>query len=508
MIRRNGANTWKNIHATVKLNLEDLIDIDNSNARGFIMSAEELLNQAATDINGLIKEARQKKKHLRAIGSAWALAQIQVTDHWLLNTKLLNECLEVEAESFDAAYAEAKKPLLVIAQCGVSIAELNNYLELPKNAGRMARSLKTAGIGAGQTVVGAVSGNTHGAAVNFGATPDFVVAIQICNGTDKPIWIERSDYPVMNDAFTGKVNATLIRDSDIFNSVLVSFGAFGIITAFAIETEPVYHINFPKVQEVNLSKIGALFSDPTYYTSIRHLEFVFNPYDDDTYYLIEGTQMPYEAGLPNPRQLWVISNKLGYAPGDLTTKLVLNLPFVSGKTKNQILFKQYLKNAVLSEVRGTSGQLFTATITYLEGYNETAFALSINDVVSTVNIVKQATREKKMPLVFQTRTVAPGKATFGFTNHLPRAIIFEFGITNDAKYSDFEELLISRLKAANIKYTLHWSKNSLVNKTRLLEMYGQANIDIWKKSRATLFKNDADLMDIFTNPHLQLANLG
>ncbi|MGI8634511.1 MAG: FAD-binding protein, partial [Segetibacter sp.] len=377
MIIRNGPTSWKSIHATVKLTLEDLIDIDNSNSKGLLLSKYELLNQATTDINDLIKKARQNKKRIRAIGSGWALSHIQITDNWLLNTKLLNECFEADDESFDNAYPKDKRKLLVIAQCGISIAELNDYLELPKSRDRIARSLKTAGIGAGQTIVGAVSGNTHGAAVNFGAIPDFVVAIQLCNGTDKPLWIERNDYPVMNHVFTDKVKCTLIRDTDIFNSALVNFGAFGVITAFAIETEPIYHINFPKVQEINLEKIKSLFSDPSYYGKIRHLEFVFNPYDEDTFYLIEGTRVDYEEGHPNPRPLWILSNKLGYAPGDLTTKLLLKTPLVSGRKKNQILFEEYLKNGVLSEVRGTSGQLFTATITYLEGYNETAFAVSI-----------------------------------------------------------------------------------------------------------------------------------
>ena len=128
-------------------------------------------------------------------------------------------------------------------------------------------------------------------------------------------------------------------------------------------------------------------------------------------------------------------------------------------------------------------------------------------MVETVKIVKQATREKKLPLVFQTRTVGCGNATLGFTNHLPRAIIFEFGITNDKKYAEFEESLISRLKAANIRYTLHWSKNSLVDKTRIVEMYGQTKIDTWKKSRATLFNNNVELMEIFNNAHLTGAVL-
>ena len=256
MIRRNGQKNWNNIHLTVKKTIEDLIDIDNTNEQGLSMSRVEILNQASGSVNELIKEAAAKKKRLRAIGSAWALSHIQETEHWLLNTKLLNECLEVDPQWFHSDYPEENKKLLVIAQCGISIGELNVYLELPKTAAQIPRCLKTAGIGAGQTVVGAVSGNTHGSAVNFGALPEFVVAIQLCNGTDKPMWIERSSYPVMKQEFIDSINSKLVSDTDIFNSVLVSFGAFGVITAFAIETDNIFHIEFPKVREVPQTELA------------------------------------------------------------------------------------------------------------------------------------------------------------------------------------------------------------------------------------------------------------
>ena len=506
MIRRNGKKNWNNIHVTIKQTVEDLIDIDNTNAKGFSLNKYEILNQTSSDINGLIKEAGAKNKRIRAIGSAWALTNIQATDNWLINTKLLNECFEIDDNCFHNDYPQDKRQLLVVAQCGMSIGELNVYLELPRNRDKMPRSLKTAGIGAGQTIVGAVSGNTHGAAVNFGALPEFVVAIQICNGTDQPIWIERSSYPVMSQEFIGKINSKPVRDEDIFNAALVSFGAFGIVTAYAIETEPIYHINFPKIREINQNELSSLLNDPACYTKLQHLEFVFNPYGN-SFYLIEGTRVAYEEGHPFPDPLWIVTNKFGYAPGDRTTKILLNLPLISGKQKSKILFKQYLKNAVLSDVRGSSGQLYTATITYLEGYNETAFAVSILDGLKTIQAIKQAIDEMSLPLVFQARVVHPGNAIFGFTNHFPRAIVFEFGIVNTSKYPGFEELLLNKLREAAIRFTLHWSKNSLVNSTRLEEMYGQLKINAWKKSRWTLFDNDVELMNVFNNVHLEVAGL-
>ena len=62
MIRRNGPQKLENIHVTVDLPLEDLIDIDNSNAQGIQLDTFGVLNQTSKDINDLIQEAKTKKK--------------------------------------------------------------------------------------------------------------------------------------------------------------------------------------------------------------------------------------------------------------------------------------------------------------------------------------------------------------------------------------------------------------------------------------------------------------
>jgi hypothetical protein len=507
MIRRNGPKKWKNIHGTVELSLENLIDIDNSNAQGIKPDTFGVLNQTSRDINELIQEAKRNKKQIKAIGSAWALSKIHLTEHYLINTKLLNQCFEVDDQFFHQDYPSDKRKYVVLAQCGISIAELNVYLELPKKVGQISRSLKTAGIGAGQTIVGAVSGNTHGAAVNFGAIPDFVVGIQLCNGTDKPIWIERSSYPVLNQTFVDGIQSNLVRSDDDFNATLISFGTFGVITAFAIETEPIYHITYPAIFEVNQVRLGEMLQDSNYFGALHHLEFIFNPHSKDGYHILEGKKVDYEEGHPIPKPVWIITDRKGYAPGDWTPKLLLNFPFISAAYKSRFQYKEYLKRSVLSNVRGTSGQLFTATITYLEGYNETALAVSINDAIKTIEILKQETSNAKMPLVIQARAVSPGNAVLGFTNHLPKAIVFEFGIINDKNYPKFEEKLISRLVASNIRYTLHWSKNALIDPKRLKEMYGEANIQKWKSSRYKLFQNDVELIRVFDNATLKAAGL-
>ena len=46
-------------------------------------------------------------------------------------------------------------------------------------------------------------------------------------------------YPVASDDFVQWLGAELIRDDDMFNAAVVSFGSFGFIHGIMLETEPI-----------------------------------------------------------------------------------------------------------------------------------------------------------------------------------------------------------------------------------------------------------------------------
>ena len=502
--RRGPKKNWINIHTTFKTDLEDLIDANNAGAS----SKLDFLIQAANDIDKLIQEAKAEKKQIRAIGASWALTDIHLTDKWMINTKLLNEIFDVSDPNFDDSYPLEKRPYVVIAQCGIAIAELNKRLETRTDG--IKRAVRTAGIGAGQTLTGAVSGNTHGAGVNFGAMPDFVVGIQLVNGTGQSIWLERKSSPILNNHFANKIDARLVRDDDMFNSALVSFGAFGVITAMAIETEPIYHIKFPPMQDISFANLKHKLNNMDYNdpVNLRHFEFIFNPYDKkETAVLVVGTQEDYIPNHPTPRQLWIIANENGFAPGDKAPPFLLRLPFLSASFKSNFQFKAYKKNSILSDVRGSSGQLYTATITYLEGYSESAIAVSIDDAARMIEVIIEVVKAQKLPSICQARVVKSTKATLGFTQLGSRSVVFEFALVNDNKFEEFENRLVAAMKQAGIRYTFHWSKNSGINKQRLLEMYGADRVETWKKARKALFNNDQELIAVFDNAHIKRAEL-
>ena len=265
-----GPQSWNGVHVTHRTTVAELIDVDNVGPQGTLLAGFDMFQNAGDSLDEVIGRAREAGKRILPIGSGWALSKINITDGWLVNTKLLNGCYDVGDRYFDATYPAADRPNVVLAQAGMQIAELNAYLELvPHDDGRK-RALKAAGIGNGQTIAGAVSGNTHGSQINFGAMPDFVVGLHIATGSGKTLWIEKASKPVFNEDFATKIGAKLIRDDEIFNAAVVSFGTFGIIAAVAVETAPVYQVAFPAIGDIHhdalktkLTEFGTADPPPT-----------------------------------------------------------------------------------------------------------------------------------------------------------------------------------------------------------------------------------------------------
>lgn len=507
MIRRNGAQHWKNVHVTEETQLADLIDVDNSTSGGAPLGPFELLKQAARDLDELAGEARQQGKRIRALGSGWALTDIAITNGWLINTKLLNGRFEIAPHLFDSSYPAHKRELVLLAQCGMSIGELNAYLEVTAPSGPR-RALKTSGIGAGQTIAGAISGNTHGAAINFGATPDYVVGLQVVTGSGQSLWLERASQPVFNDEFLGKLGAQRIRDDDVFNAAIVSFGAFGIITAVALETDPIYQLEFPEVRDVPHSELKQElgdfdFDDPS---GLYHYEFIFDPYGH-TAMVAAAPRVPFEPGHPTPDPVWIVRSDKGFTLGDHAAAAFLAVPVMTPKQKTALQFRQYRDKCILRNARGTPGQLFTATITYFEGYTESALGVSIDDAARMMEISSEVIRQMSLPAMSQVRLVHPSRALLGFTCLGPKTAVFEFGLANDSAFPIFEQTLTEKLVSAGIAYTLHWSKNSGIDPQRLDAMYGPTRVGKWRAARQKIFQNDAALMEVFNNEHLERAGL-
>lgn len=506
-----GPQSWNGVHVTHTTTVAELVDVDNVGPDGTLLAGFDMFRNAGAELDEVIRRARDAGRRVLPIGSGWALSDINITDGWLVNTKLLNGCYDVADRYFAPEYPAADRPCLVLAQGGMQIAELNAYLELiPQEVARK-RALKAAGIGNGQTIAGAVSGNTHGSQITFGAMPDFVAGLHIATGSGRTLWIERASRPVLNADFAARIDADLIRDDDIFNAAVVSFGTFGIIAAVAIETTPIYQLAFPPIADIHhddlkAKLLGFAEAEPA---DLYHYEFIFDPHDRDEMAMEAGApRVAFEPGLPTPQPRWIVRDRNGYAPGVNILRVLGPLRFLlpAGLTTS-IQFKQYRKLALLGDVRGSPGQLYTSSIYYLEGYTESAFAVSVRDAPETLDVCCAVARDMGLPSISQVRLVRASPATLGFTQHEPRTAVFEFGLIMDEQFPEFERRMDAALRAAGIRFTMHWSKNSGIDPQKLEYMYGAERIASWKAARRAVFGGDAELMRMFETDAMVRAGL-
>jgi hypothetical protein len=253
-----------------------------------------------------------------------------------------------------------------------------------------------------------------------------------------------------------------------------------------VETAPIYQLAFPAIADVSYDDLKMqlrAFANPAP-ADVYHYEFIFDPQSRKQMAMVASApKVPFEPGHPTPQPRWIIRDKLGYAPGDNILHLAWLLRLLPPRFVTGIEFKQYRKLALLNEVRGTPGQLYTSSIYYIEGYTESAFAVAVADAPATIDIVSQVARSLRLPSISQVRLVRASRATLGFTQHEPRTAVFEVGLINDDKFPKFESRLDEAFRTAGIRYTMHWSKNSGIDPPKMEYMYGAARIASWMAAR-------------------------
>jgi FAD/FMN-containing dehydrogenase len=496
---------WANEHRTVGTTLDKFFLAYNATSSlNRALSAMDILRGAARELEQLLKDAREANKHFRAQGAGWALNDIAMTmpKGWMLWTTNLNGRWDVSPVHCHPNYNPRKRKNLVLCQGGATVGKLNDYLE---NLTANRRAFQTSGIGNGQTIAGAISGSTHGSAVRFGATPDYVVGLQLVTGRGRSLWLERASYPVMSDQFIADLNADLVRDDDIFAAAQVSLGAFGIIASLAFEAVDIYHLAFPTAREINqvqldqeLKALATVSNDDD--TKWYHYEFIFNPYKLKPILVAAAKKVPYSGHIPPPKPpRWQLDGA-GLIPSDNLPAWVLRLPIPRQITTYQ--WKWYRQHALLEDWVGTPGQVFSATSTYFKGIVETAFAVSINDAIKAIDISIDIVKEQLVPSMCQARVVHPTRSMLGFTRHSQKTVVFEFAMANGKGHTKFENELRRRFADARIAHTFHWSKNSGLTATQIKKMYGEETVRKWLAARDFVFDNDPRLKQVFDNPQI------
>src|SRR5688572_15426629 len=87
-----GAQPWNSIHVTHSTTVAKLVDVDNAGPKGTVLAGFDMFRNAGESLDARIRKAREANQRILPIGSGWALSEINITDGWLVNTKLLNGC--------------------------------------------------------------------------------------------------------------------------------------------------------------------------------------------------------------------------------------------------------------------------------------------------------------------------------------------------------------------------------------------------------------------------------
>lgn len=265
---------------------------------------------------------RPAGQHFKAAGSHWALSPVAISDHTFIEThdprkihQAMGKTLDVVIpgcmnENYLKALGENLAPTetLIHVEAGKLIYQLYAELDTPAdltnkstlaglinnrfNNGSYGGSwaFETLGGAGGQTVVGAFNTGTHGGDFTLPPIADSVLALHLVADGGKQYWIEPSpphlfvdipfvDFNKLKELYDKPEFAgfEIIRDSAIFNAVLVSVGRFGIIYSVVLRAVSQYMLHEQrrlsvwqdaKDQIKNLR--GPLYTDPALGASQAH----------------------------------------------------------------------------------------------------------------------------------------------------------------------------------------------------------------------------------------------
>jgi len=472
---------WINRHENFKQPIDNLYDVQNGETDDVLKD----YNNTTTALQTLFQKAIADNKKIRGLGGGWSFSRVAVTDGRMINTKMMNLTFEVDATSVSPAYPGNSDQLL-FAQCGNSILELHTKLNDRE------RSLKTCGASNGQTVVGAFSTGTHGSAFDFGATQDFVVGLHIIVSEDRHIWLERNSYPVVADAFVKKLNTELVRDDDLFNAALVSFGSFGFILGAMIETDEIFLLECYRRRVPYDDTLKKLMRTLDFTNSTMphgsehpfHFQALINQYDiADGAYVTTMYKRPfgqYTATVVDPNVAGP-----GDDAADFLGKLFDVIPGLVPAGTNLLIKSQY---APYENQWGTLGEIFCTTDTRGKVMS-TAMGIGLESVNEVDDLLIEVNHNAgPFAGVFAHRYVKQSKALLGFT-HFPVTCVIELDGVFSQKTLSFYNAVWDTMEQRGIPFTFHWGKINNLNSERIEKMYGD-NHDRWIVARQQLLSQD------------------
>mgnify|MGYP000362226538 CR=1 FL=1 len=485
---------------------------------GVMPSKLDRYNDAANEIQRLIKETHNQNEGFRAYGSAWSMSNIAHQKdrmHFNAHMNLRSNFMDQDLHALSPYRADN----IFMLQCGNTIKEVSEFLE------EHGKSLKTTGASNGQTIAGCISTGVHGSALGVGSVQDYVVGINLIIGPDPGdiVYLERHTKPTLNDVFVQKMKARVIRNDGLFNAALVGLGAFGFIHGVVIEAQNIFLLKryvkkIDKKVALQLAesmdfknssfKINGETDSNGKGKTPYHYKIFINQYSkDQSKCVVECIyKKPYVQSYPDPFP--IIKESLY---GDLINLVIK----ISQKFPKAIpAFVKMLEKSILPEVNEeTTGTL--AETFWDAPYQGPAFACSFGvdhkDSSKALELLAELTKsDGPIPGIFAMRFVKQSQATLSFAKFPTTCMIEIDGVLWEKSkkligLKEFSTLMIKTLKANGIPFTIHWGKCADWGFKSLVEyMYGD-QATTWKTYRSALLSKP--MQKLFSNGFLETTGL-
>jgi hypothetical protein len=465
------------------------------------------MRAGAAAVQALIGRAFRERRRLRAHGATWSFSSAaSIPGGWPLGTGYANQLFPLPETHVPAGY-KGDRAGLVLCQTGISVAELNMYLE-PRG-----RSLVTSGASNGQTFVGAMSTSTHGSAIDHPAIQGQVRAIQLIPAPDRNLWIEQASNRVTDGRLASELGATVVSDDALFAATLVSLGALGVIHAVLIETAPrflleTHRARVPLTPELKAAMAGgdllvARLPGADIGQGVRRPYFFQSVVNDH----LEKGWAHVTAGY---RRDWDVGHVLDYAirshraAGYNLAVVVANLlaaaPGLTPPITKAVLGDQ------LSPIAGrvlSWGQSFNFS-TPRAGTAGSSVAVAATHVHEVLAIFQAALkRVGHAPAVFAVRYARGSPGYLAFIRAPFSAIVDIDGIDTPRTRAVMAEA-VAGLRAAAIPHAEHWGKLNQCTAASVRDNYGD-DLERWLSVRASLLDRDGEY--VFGSPWLDRLGL-
>ncbi|SRR5712692_59443 len=474
--------TWQNKHQNVTRQVARLYDAWNLWADGS-RPETDAWRAGLSALRQIIQGAKALNRRVRPLGGGWSLSEAAATNDFLVNTKPLN-FIKIGLQPIHCVPAmQQSAGQLVFAQCGASILELNQTLEAAN------LSLKTSGASNGQTIAGALSTGTHGAANQIGAMQECILGLHVLADDGAAYWIERASSPVVTDAFCDFLGARPLRDDNLFRAAVVSFGTFGLIHAVLLEVEPIFLLEryirrfeyddvLAAISSLDVGSLGL----PQGRTLPFHFEVVINPYGTSKgkqgAYVRAMYKRPFKAIPSQPSPVVVTGpgdDVLGFA-GALGEIAPFAIPSAVG----------HLLDAEMKPVEGslgTHGQTF-GTTTLRGPVMCMELGVPLKTVGAAVDAIVEVAGKKPFSGVIALRYVKASDALLGFTRFKDTTCTIELPSSLSSRTADAFDNVCEALHTGGLPYTLHWGQCLPLPYTveRVRETFGD-DVDRWLTAR-------------------------